>query len=82
MIDGWTIIHCMSGAILGFLGLPLIWAITLLCGWEVVEPWAWGWLTGRVDYESRGNVALDVWAGCLGWYLAQILPEVVLMGLG
>lgn len=65
-VDGWTLVHFTSGAILGALGVPFIPTLVILIGWEIIEPYIWpGW------NESIENQIVDVIAGMLGWFLMQ-----------
>jgi len=65
-VDGWTLVHFTSGAILGALGFDFETTLKLLILWEIVEPHIWpGW------NESPENQVVDVIAGMLGWFVMQ-----------
>lgn len=65
-VDGWTLVHFTSGAILGALGFDFDTTLVLLILWEIVEPHIWpGW------NESIENQIVDVIAGMLGWFVMQ-----------
>lgn len=72
-IDGWTLVHFLSGAFLGAVCLDFWTTLKLLILWEIIEPHIWpGW------NESRINQIMDVIAGMLGWYLAKEVKEAIL----
>lgn len=72
-IDGWTLVHFLSGCILGAICLDFQTTLRLLILWEIIEPKIWpGW------HESPANQIVDVIAGMLGWYLAKKKKEEIL----
>lgn len=67
-VDGWTLVHFGSGALLGALGFDFHTTLKLLILWEIIEPHIWpGW------NESPENQVVDVIAGMLGWFVVQLL---------
>lgn len=72
-IDGWTLVHFLSGAFLGAVCLDFWITLRLLILWEIIEPHIWpGW------NESLINQIVDVIAGMLGWLLAKTVKELIL----
>jgi hypothetical protein len=68
-VDGWTAIHVASGAALGALGTGPLLALAALVAYEAFE----GLLRrikledgGLFEYESWGNIVVDVLAGYAG----------------
>ena len=69
-IDGWTVVHVFSGALLAAFGFNRVLAYGLIIGTEVVE----GILRERgVSFfaETRENVALDLFAGIASYEVVR-----------
>lgn len=74
-IDGWTLVHFLSGAFLGAVCLDFWTTLKLLILWEIIEPHIWpGW------NESLINQIVDVIAGMKGWRKAKKIKEAILGG--
>lgn len=72
-IDGWTLVHFLSGAFLGAVCLDFWTTLKLLILWEIIEPHIWpGW------NESLINQIVDVIAGMYGWRKAKKIKEAIL----
>jgi hypothetical protein len=72
-VDGWTLVHFLSGCFLGAVCLGFQTTLRLLILWEIIEPHIWpGW------NESPANQIVDVIAGMLGWWVAKEAKEALL----
>lgn len=69
-LDQWSLAHFESGILLGdVLGEDSFWpTMTMLVGWEVVEPSAW-------PGEEPVNQICDLWVGGAGWLVAAALAD-------
>jgi NADH:ubiquinone oxidoreductase subunit 6 (subunit J) len=65
-VDWWSIVHVLSGILLGLLSVSLLKTVVVLVLWEVVEG-----LAGVK--EPRTNRIADVLIGLLGWFLATLV---------
>ncbi len=65
-VDWWSIVHVLSGVLLGLLSVSLLKTVVVLVLWEVVEG-----LAGVK--EPRTNRIADVLIGLLGWFLAKLI---------
>ncbi len=65
-VDWWSIVHVLSGVLLGLLSVSLLKTAVVLVLWEVVEG-----LAGVK--EPRTNRIADVLIGLLGWFLAKLI---------
>ncbi len=65
-VDWWSIVHVLSGLLLGLLNVSLLKTVVVLVLWEVVEG-----LAGVK--EPRTNRIADVLIGLLGWFLAKLI---------
>lgn len=65
-VDWWSIVHVLSGILLGLLSVSLLKTVVVLVLWEVVEG-----LAGVK--EPRTNRIADVLIGLLGWFLAKLI---------
>ena len=65
-VDWWSIVHVLSGVLLGLLSVSLLMTVVVLVLWEVVEG-----LAGV--REPRTNRIADVLIGLLGWFLATLI---------
>ncbi len=65
-VDWWSIVHVLSGILLGILNVSLLKTVVVLVLWEVVEG-----LAGVK--EPRTNRIADVFIGLLGWFLAKLI---------
>ena len=65
-VDWWSIVHVLSGVLLGLLSVSLLVTAVVLVLWEVVEA-----LAGVK--EPRTNRIADVLIGLLGWFLAKLI---------
>ena len=66
VFDLWSIIHFLSGFVLGLLCVPLFWATLLMILWELVE------IFGDIQ-ENRKNAIMDVILGMIAWVLAKAI---------
>lgn len=79
-IDAWSIVHFLSGLLLGFilnaLGFSIfegfLIAAVLVILWEIVEPRIWpGW------YETRQNQIVDIIIGLIGYLVAKFIDSFI-----
>ena len=76
-IDGWTLVHVGSGIALRKLRVKWETAFALMVGMEIFE-WhmrkpSGGLGTGLQENESPRNIATDLAAGALGFWIANRL---------
>ena len=82
MLDDWTVVHALSGVVLGLFTNSIPVSILLVLAWEGLEyigyyqNWSWGekdWWA----YESDENIGMDIVVGTAGALLAILLRKVI-----
>ena len=69
-LDPWSLVHHLTGWMLGFFGAPLLFVIAVTILWEVFE---WSGPKGVGDEESNANRATDLTLAWAGWALSRLV---------
>ena len=75
-LDNWSWVHLAAGIGLGAIGVPTLWGMGLIAGFEVLEGGLRQIKTtkragGLFQYESWPNIIADIIVGAAGFFLGQ-----------